>query len=96
MPDPADRILPDKLYTPNEVAQLDGCCVALVYRRLAAGEYAAFKDGRSTRIPGASILKRRATKLIPATFAPPRPQPDNFHTMQRAKAPRTSEDRPTV
>ena len=55
MPDDADRIHPDILYTPAKVAKLDRCCVALVYRRLSAGEYRAFKDGRSTRILGASI-----------------------------------------
>jgi hypothetical protein len=51
-----------------QAAALDGCCVALVYRRLAAGEYAALKDGRSTRIPGSSILERRAAKLKPSAF----------------------------
>ena len=74
MPD-ADRIHPDILYTPNQVAALDGCCIALVYRRLAAGEYAALKDGRSTRIPGSSILERRAAKLKPAAFKKPAEEP---------------------
>jgi hypothetical protein len=74
MPDPTDHINPDRLYTPNEVAKLDGCCIALVYRRLAGGEYAAFKDGRSCRIPGLSILERRAQNLRPAKFKPLAPR----------------------
>jgi len=80
----------DRLYSPGEVARLEGCCLASVYNRLSAGEYCAYKDGRSTRIPGLSILARRAAKLTPATFAPPRPPPSNFHTIQRAKSPRSA------
>ena len=76
----------DRLYSPNQVARLDGCCLARVYQRLAAGEYAAFKDGRSTRIPGSSILARRAAKLTPATFKPPKLQGPRFHTLRREPA----------
>jgi hypothetical protein len=82
MPDAADRIHPDTLYTPNQVAALDGCCIALVYRRLAAGEYSALKDGRSTRVPGSSILARRAAKLKPASFKAPKLQGPRFHTIE--------------
>jgi hypothetical protein len=82
MPDDADRIHPDILYTPAKVAKLDRCCVALVYRRLSAGEYRAFKDGRSTRILGASILERRAARLKPARFKAPLQGP-RFHTINQ-------------
>jgi hypothetical protein len=66
----ADRIHPDTLYSPAEVAKLEGCCIALIYRRLSAREYPAVKDGRSTRILGAAILARRQAKLAPASFKP--------------------------
>ena len=69
-----DHINPDKLYTVTEVAELDGCCVASVYNRLSAGEYRAFKDGKSTRIPGWSINERRGAKLKTATFKQPQPR----------------------
>jgi hypothetical protein len=76
----------DRLYSPKQVARLEGCCLARVYQRLAAGEYAAFKDGHSTRVPGWSILQRRATKLRPATFkAPPPTPPARFHTINPLK-----------
>jgi hypothetical protein len=66
----ANRIHPDILYSPNEVAKLEGCCIALVYRRVAAGEYPALKDGHSTRILGSAILARRSAKLVPASYKP--------------------------
>jgi hypothetical protein len=75
----------DRLYSPKQVAQLEGCCLARVYHRLAAGEYSAFKDGRSTRIPGSSILARRAAMLTPATFKAPTPQPSRFHTIRKSE-----------
>jgi hypothetical protein len=73
-----------RLYSPKQVALLEGCCLARVYQRLAAGEYAAFKDGRSTRIPGSSILDRREKKLKAASFKAPQPQPSRFHTIKTA------------
>jgi hypothetical protein len=73
----------DRLYSPKQVARLEGCCLARVYQRLARGEYAAFKDGRSTRVPGASILVRRAAKLKPATFKKPTKQPNRFNTIRK-------------
>ena len=84
MPDATDRINPDRLYAPAEVAELDGCCIALIYRRLAEGQYAAVKDGRSTRIPGISILERRARNLVPAKFKRLAKQPSRFDTIRKA------------
>jgi hypothetical protein len=83
-------IRPDQLYAPAEVARIEGICPASVYIRLSRGEYQAYKDGKLTRIPGSSILARRAAKLTPATFAPPRPQTSNFHTIRK------DENRPAV
>jgi hypothetical protein len=84
-----DHIGPDKMYRPKEVAALEGICVALVYQRLAAGEYhPCFKDGdKLTLIAGSAILARRRAKLTPAKFkpAPPTP-PSRFHTINRSSA----------
>jgi hypothetical protein len=79
----ADRIHPDKLYSPAQVADLEGCCIALVYKRLAGGEYSAFKDGRSTRIYGASVIDRRQNKLKVATFKQPTKQPNRLQTLRK-------------
>jgi hypothetical protein len=83
-----DHIHADRLYAPAELAKLEGCCIALIYRRLSAREYpGVVKDGRSTRIPGAAIIARRRNKLTPATFkAPPPPPPARFNTIRRKAA----------
>ena len=89
MANDTDHIHPDALYSVADVAKLDGCCVASVYNRLSAGEYRAYKDGKSTRIPGSSVLARRATKLRPATFKKPSTirtpddRPANFSNRQK-------------
>ena len=79
------RINPDKMYAPREVCELEDCCMATLYLRMARGEYAAFKDGRRTVIPGAAILARRHNRLTRAKFkAPPLPPPARFHTIRRS------------
>jgi len=47
------------LLSPRKVAELDGVCLAEVYLRLQRGEYEAVKDGRLTRIPVSSVMRRR-------------------------------------
>lgn len=82
-----DHIHADRLYAPAELAKLEGCCIALIYRRLSAREYpGVVKDGRSTRILGAAIIARRQAKLAPASFKPPTKQPSRFHTINRSSA----------
>jgi hypothetical protein len=70
-----DRIHPERLYSPREIAWLDGRCVASVYKDLALGAYGpVYKDGRSTRAKGFGIIDRRQKKLKPAALKPPQPQ----------------------
>jgi hypothetical protein len=67
-------IIPDKMYPPREAAFLDGIGVSSIYERLQRGEYqGVVKDGSGTRIPGQSILDRRA-RLPPAKFKPFKPR----------------------
>ena len=54
-----NRINPDGQYRAKQVAKLESICLATVYLRLARGEYVAYKDGRSTLIPGSSILAKK-------------------------------------
>ena len=49
----------ERLLTPRQVADLEGCSLTSVYARLAAGEYAAVKDGPKTLISSASVAQRR-------------------------------------
>jgi excisionase family DNA binding protein len=49
----------DQLLTPRRVAELEGCSLTTVYKRLTDGEYAAIKDGVKTLIPAASVARRR-------------------------------------
>jgi hypothetical protein len=67
-------IVPDKMYSPRETAFFEGSGVSTTYERLQRGEYeGAIKDGSATRIPGQSILDRRA-RLSPARFKPLKPR----------------------
>ena len=79
-----DRINPDHLYSPGQVAEIDNISPAMVYIRMARGEYGeVFKDGRKTQITGQGILDRRAAKLKPASFKAPKLQGRRFHTIDR-------------
>jgi excisionase family DNA binding protein len=49
----------DQLLTPRRVAELEGCSLTTVYKRLTDGEYEAIKDGSKTLIPAASVARRR-------------------------------------
>jgi len=49
----------EQLLTPRRVAELEGCSLTTIYKRLADGEYAAVKDGNKTLISAASIARRR-------------------------------------
>jgi excisionase family DNA binding protein len=49
----------DQLLTPRRVAELEGCSLTTVYKRLTDGEYEAVKDGVKTLIPAASVARRR-------------------------------------
>jgi excisionase family DNA binding protein len=57
----------DQLLTPRQVAELEGCRLTTIYKRLTAGEYEAVKDGKRTLIPAASVARRRES-LPKATF----------------------------
>ncbi len=50
---------PDRLFTPRQLAELEGCGLTSIYKRLANGEYEAVKDGTKTLIPAASVARRR-------------------------------------
>jgi excisionase family DNA binding protein len=50
---------PERLLTPRQVAELEGCSLTTVYKRLTDGEYSAIKDGVKTLISSASIARRR-------------------------------------
>jgi excisionase family DNA binding protein len=49
----------EQLLTPRQVAELEGCSLTTVYKRLTDGEYTAVKDGLKTLISSASIARRR-------------------------------------
>ena len=49
----------ERLLTPRQVAELEGCSLTTVYKRLTAGEYTARKDGLKTLISSASVARRR-------------------------------------
>jgi hypothetical protein len=49
----------DQLLTPRRVAELEGCSLTTVYKRLGDGEYEAVKDGVKTLITAASVARRR-------------------------------------
>jgi excisionase family DNA binding protein len=49
----------EQLLTPRRVAELEGCGLTTVYKRLADGEYAAVKDGTKTLISAESVARRR-------------------------------------
>lgn len=40
----------ERYHTPQELAQMWGCCVAKIYRMLRAGELKGFKLGRDWRV----------------------------------------------
>lgn len=78
----SNMISPDRLYSPREVCELEGCCMATFYSRMAKGQYDAYKDGpKKTAITGASILERRRKNLKPATFKLPTQGP-RWHTLK--------------
>jgi hypothetical protein len=80
-----DRINPDQLYSPGQVAEIDNISLAMVYVRMARREYGeVYKDGRKTQLTGKGILDRRAAKLKPARFKTPQPQGSRFHTIDRS------------
>jgi excisionase family DNA binding protein len=47
----------EKLYTPNEVANLLGLCTKSVYTLIKRGELAAYQVGRSKRVSTDQIMK---------------------------------------
>ena len=51
----------EQLLTPKRVAELEGCSLTTVYKRLTDGEYSAVKDGTKTLISAESIARRRAS-----------------------------------
>jgi predicted DNA-binding transcriptional regulator AlpA len=64
---------PEPLLAIKQAAALEGCSVAEIYNRLARTEYQAVKDGdRKTLIPQSSVIARRAAKLKPASYKPPK------------------------
>jgi hypothetical protein len=79
----SNMISPDRLYSPREVCELEGVCMASFYTRMRLGQYEVFKDGKKTAITGASILERRRKNLKPATFKEPAPQGSRWHTLNR-------------
>jgi hypothetical protein len=77
----SNMISPDRLYSPREVCEFEGCCMATFYTRMARHEYECYKDGNKTAITGASILERRRKVLKPATFKEPTQGP-RWHTLK--------------
>jgi hypothetical protein len=49
----------ERLLTPRQVGDLEGCSLTTVYGRLADGTYTAIKDGRKTLIHASSVSRRR-------------------------------------
>jgi excisionase family DNA binding protein len=49
----------EQLLTPRRVADLEGCSLTTIYKRLTDGEYEAIKDGTKTLISAASVARRR-------------------------------------
>ncbi len=75
---------PDRLLTPRQLAELEGCGLTSIYKRLALGQYEAIKDGRKTLISAASVARRRES--LPraeygrrkGVFGPPKLMPANI------------------
>jgi hypothetical protein len=81
---PGHRIIPDQLYSPGQVGEIDNISQATCYIRIARGEYGpVYKDGRKTQITGQGILDRRVAKLRPANFKVPKLQGPRFHTLEQ-------------
>ena len=57
----------ERLLTPRRVAELEGCSLTTVYKRLIDGEYTALKDGVKTLITAESVA-RRPESLLKAQF----------------------------
>ena len=51
----------ERLLTPRQVAELEGCSHTTVYDRLTDGSYEAVKDGVKTLITESSVARRRAS-----------------------------------
>jgi excisionase family DNA binding protein len=49
----------EQLLTPRRVAELEGCSLTTIYKRLADGDYTAVKDGMKTLISAESVARRR-------------------------------------
>jgi len=49
----------EQLLTPKRVAELEGCSLTTVYKRLTDGDYSAVKDGTKTLISAESVARRR-------------------------------------
>jgi len=49
----------EQLLTPRRVAELEGCSLTTVYKRLTDGEYEAYRDGVKTLILSESVARRR-------------------------------------
>jgi excisionase family DNA binding protein len=49
----------ERLLSPRQVAELEGCSLTTVYKRLTDGEYTAVKDGSKTLISTESVARRR-------------------------------------
>jgi excisionase family DNA binding protein len=55
----------ERLLTPRQVAELEGCSLTTVYDRLTDGSYQAIKDGVKTLISESSVARRRAACASP-------------------------------
>jgi excisionase family DNA binding protein len=58
----------DQLLTPRRVAELEGCSLTTVYKRLTDGEYEAVKDGPNKTLISAASVARRRESLPKATY----------------------------
>jgi hypothetical protein len=60
----SEPINPDRLYTIKALMELEGISHGEAYRRFNKGQYApVVKDGRSTKVWGREINKRREAEL---------------------------------
>lgn|SRR5262249_22766486 len=63
------NIIPDRLYTKRQTAELEGVGFTTLHHRCRRDEYEVIEDGtRNKKIAGRSILRRRELHLRPAKY----------------------------
>jgi len=65
-----DRSLDEGVIGPRPLSIEECCSISEIYRRIAKGEYEAYRDGRSCKITRRSVRARRQRLLNEQRFLP--------------------------